>query len=65
MDGIYMDSQATYVGASMATRLVMDKISGHKNALLEFMDLSGTNYKFMDPKMHFRVYGPIFQSLWT
>ena len=22
------------------------------------MDLSGTNYKFMDPKMH-------FQSLWT
>ena len=53
-----MDSQATFVGASMATRLVMDKISGPKNTLLEFMDLSGTNYKFMDPKMH-------FQSLWT
>jgi len=53
-----MDSQATFVGASMATRLVMDKIFGPKNALLEFMDLSGTNYKFMDPKMH-------FQSLWT
>jgi hypothetical protein len=53
-----MDSQATFVGASMATRLVMDKISRPKNALLEFMDLSGTNYKFMDPKMH-------FQSLWT
>ena len=47
-----------FLGASMATRLVMDKISGPKNALLEFMDLSGTNYKFMDPKMH-------FQSLWT
>jgi len=53
-----MDSQATFVGASMATRLVMDKISGLKNALLEFMDLSGTNYKFMETKMH-------FQSLWT
>ena len=49
---------ATFVGASMATRLVMDKISRSKNALLEFMDLSSTNYKFMDPKMH-------FQSLWT
>ena len=53
-----MDSQATFVGASMATRLVMDKISGPKNTLLEFMDLTGTNYKFMDQKMH-------FQSLWT
>jgi len=29
-----------------------------KNALLEFIDLSDTNYKFMDQKMH-------FQSLWT
>ena len=46
------------MGASMATRLVMDKISGPKNALFEFMDLSGTNYKFMETKMH-------FQSLWT
>ena len=53
-----MDSQATFVGASMATRLVIDKISGPKNALLEFMNLTGTNYKFMDPKMY-------FQSLWT
>ena len=48
-----MDSQATFVGASMATRLVMDKISGPKNALFEFMDLSDTNYKLMDLKMHF------------
>ena len=47
-----MDRQATFVGASIATRLVMDKISGPENALLEFMDLSGTNYKFMDQKIH-------------
>jgi hypothetical protein len=31
---------------------------GPKNAFSEFMDLSDTNYKFMDQKMH-------FQSLWT
>jgi len=29
-----------------------------KNALSEFMNLSDTNYKFMDLKMH-------FHSLWT
>jgi hypothetical protein len=46
------------VGASVATRLLMDEVHGPKNALSEFMDLSDTNYKFMDPKMH-------FQSLWT
>ena len=36
----------------------MDKVYGSKNILLEFMDLSDTNYKFIDPKMQ-------FQSLWT
>ena len=30
---------------------------GSKNALLVFMDLNDTNYKFMDSKIH-------FQSLW-
>ena len=53
-----MDTNETFVGASMATRLVMDEISGSKNALLEFMNLSDTNYKFIDSKMY-------FQSLWT
>jgi hypothetical protein len=37
----------------------MDEVPGPKNALSEFMDLSDTNYKFMDPKCTFRVYGPI------
>ena len=52
---IYVDNKTTFVGA---TWLVMDESSGSKNTLLEFMDLSGINYKFMDPKMH-------FQNLWT
>ena len=26
------------------------------------MDLSDTNYKFIDPKCTFRVYGPIFSK---
>jgi len=40
----------------------MDEFYGPKNALLEFMDLGDTNYKFMDPKMPFRVYRPIFSK---
>ena len=36
----------------------MDEVYEPKNALSEFMDLSDTNYKFMDLKMHFK-------SLWT
>jgi len=43
--------------ASVATWLLMDEVHGSKNALLVFMDLSDTNYKFMDSKIH-------FQSLW-
>ena len=46
------DIGATFVGASVAAWLLMDGAYGSKNALLEFMDLSGTNYKFMDQKMH-------------
>ena len=38
---------------SIATRLLMDEVHEHKNALLEFMDLNDTNYKFMDLKMYF------------
>ena len=49
-----MDS---YIGESIATRLLMDEVHESKNALSEFMDLSDTNYKFMDLKMH-------FHSLW-
>ena len=41
----------------IATRLLMDEVHEPKNALSEFMDLSDTNYKFMDLKMH-------FHSLW-
>jgi hypothetical protein len=57
---IFMDSDigVTFVGASVATRLLVDEVHGPKNALSEFMDLSDTNYKFMDLKMH-------FQNLWT
>jgi len=43
---------------SIATRLLMDEVHESKNTLSEFMDLSDTNYKFMDLKMH-------FHSLWT
>ena len=56
-----MDSDigTIFMGASVTTRLLMDKIHvPDKNVLLEFMDLSDTNYKFIDPKMQ-------FQSLWT
>ena len=55
-----MDSDigAIIVGASMATQLLMDEVYGSTNALLEFIELSGTNYKFLDKKMH-------LQSLWT
>ena len=42
-----------------------------KNVLFEFMDLNGTNYKFMDLKIHFqslwayifKVYGPNWHNL--
>ena len=52
------DIETTIVGVSVTTQLLMDEVYGSKNALLELMDLSGTNYKFMDPKCTFRVYGP-------
>jgi hypothetical protein len=35
----------------------MDEVYGSKNALSKFIDLSDTNYKFMDLKIY-------FQSLW-
>ena len=46
------------MGAFVATRLLMNEVYGLKNIFSEFMDLSDTNYKFMDLKIH-------FQSLWT
>jgi len=52
------DIEATFVCAFVVTRLLMDEVHRSKNALSEFMDLSDTNYKFMDLKMY-------FQSLWT
>ena len=52
------DIEATFVCAFVATQLLMDEVHRSKNALSEFMDLSDTNYKFMDLKMH-------FHSLWT
>ena len=48
---------ATFTDTSVATWLLMDEAHEPKNALSEFMDLSDTNYKFMDLKMH-------FHSLW-
>ena len=51
------DIRATFTEASVATWLLMDEVHGSKNALLVFMDLNDTNYKFIDSKIH-------FQSLW-
>jgi len=53
-----IDIRATIVDAYVATRLLMDEVHGPKNALSKFIDLSDTNYKFMDKKIH-------FQSLWN
>ena len=44
----------------VATQLLTNEIYGPKSALSEFMDLSDKNYKFMDRKCTFIVYGPIF-----
>ena len=53
------DTEATFVDASIATQLLMNEVYGSKNTLSEFMNLSDTNYKFVDlKKIH-------FQSLWT
>jgi hypothetical protein len=38
----------------------MDEVHGSKNVLSEFIELSDTNYKFMDKKCTFRAHGPIF-----
>ena len=47
------------MGVFVATQLLMVEVYGTKNAVSEFMDLSDTNYKFVDlKKIH-------FQSLWT
>jgi len=49
-----MDSDigATFVATFAARQLLMDEVYGSTNALLEFIELSGTNYKFLDKKMH-------------
>ena len=52
------DIEATFCGFVLATRLLMNEVYGLKNIFSEFRDLSDTNYKFMDLKIH-------FQSLWT
>jgi hypothetical protein len=52
------------VGASVATRLLMDEVHGPKNVFSEFMDLSDTNYKFMNLKNAFSNFMDLyFQSL--
>ena len=51
-----MDSQETFVGASMVTRLVIDKISGPKNALLEFVDLNNTPLRVGGPLVNFILF---------
>ena len=51
------------MGVFVATQLLMVEVYGTKNAVSEFMDLSDTNYKFVDLKKYtFRVYGPIFSK---
>ena len=59
---IFMDGDigVTIVGASVAKWLLMDEVYGPKNAFSKFMNLSNINYKFMDHKYIFRVYGPMF-----
>ena len=47
------DTEATFVDASIATQLLMNEVYGSKNTLSLFMNLSDTNYKFTDLKMHF------------
>ena len=51
-----MDSDIglNFAGASVATWLLVDEFYKSKNALSDFMYLSDTKYKFMDPKMQFR-----------
>ena len=44
--------------SQLVIRLLRDEVHEPKSAFLEFMDLSDTNYKFMDLKMH-------FHTLWT
>ena len=44
--------------SQLVIRLLMDEVHEPKSAFSEFMDLSDTNYKFMNLKMH-------SHSLWT
>ena len=44
--------------SQLVIRLLRDEVHEPKSAFSEFMDLSDTNYKFMDLKMH-------SHSLWT
>ena len=55
---IFMDIYIGVTYSHIATRLLMDKVHEPQNALSKFMDLSDTNYKFMDLKIR-------FHSLWT
>ena len=61
-DGLkdFMDNDvvAIFAGTFVVARLLIYEVHESKNTLSEFMDISDTNYKFMNQKMH-------FQSLWT
>jgi len=41
-------------GTFVATQVLLNEIYGPKIVFSEFMDLSDTNYKFMDLKIHFQ-----------
>ena len=68
-----MDSDigATFLATFVARRLLMDEVYGSTNAILEFIELSGTNYKFLDKKnalaefmnLYFQSYGPKWYKL--
>jgi hypothetical protein len=53
---------ATFVGASVATRLLMDEVNGPKNALSESVNLNDINYK-SKPKS--TLSEPMFSKLLT
>ena len=54
------------MGVFVATQLLMVEVYGTKNAVSEFMDLSDTNYKFVDLKKNTlsEFMDLYFQSLW-
>ena len=55
------DSETILVGVYVATQMLIDEFHEPKMHFHSFMDLSDTNYKFLEQKKYtFEVYGYIF-----